>query len=88
MSETDYSKSWYQNLFAGMLKLKAAHEEEKKIVVHYDFGNNRSRTFIEAFYYLLTGEPSGVAFMDSVHVEDFKALLVTKEEGPGVPCGG
>ena len=56
VSETDFSKSWHPNIVAGVMKLKEAYDRGWKTVVHCDFGNNRSRTFIEAFYYLLKAE--------------------------------
>ncbi len=33
-----------------------AYKLGSKQVVHCDFGNNRSRSFVEAFYYLLNNE--------------------------------
>ena len=56
VSETDFEEFWDSSLLRGVRRLNEAYEEGKKIVVHCDFGNNRSRTFIEAFYYFLTGK--------------------------------
>ena len=56
VSETDFSVSWLQPLIRGVLSLNDAYENGLKMVVHCDFGNNRSRTFIEAFHFFLTGE--------------------------------
>ena len=56
VSETDFSVSWLQPLIRGVLRLNDAYENGLKMVVHCDFGNNRSRTFIEAFHFFLTGE--------------------------------
>ena len=39
-----------------MAELYQAYEDGKKIIVHCDFGNNRSRTLVEAFYYHLFGK--------------------------------
>ena len=56
ISETDFTKSWSYSLYHGLQLLAEAYTAGKKIIVHCDFGNNRSRTFIEAFHFYLTGE--------------------------------
>ena len=56
VSETDFSMSWLQSLIKGVSSLNDAYKNGLKMVVHCDFGNNRSRTFIEAFHFFLTGE--------------------------------
>lgn len=56
VSETDFSESWLQPLIRGVNYLNDSYNKGMKMVVHCDFGNNRSRTFIEAFHYFLTGE--------------------------------
>lgn len=47
---------WTGPIYYAVAELCQAYEEGKKMVVHCDFGNNRSRTLIEAFYYRLFGE--------------------------------
>lgn len=47
---------WMEAYSQVLPKLLDAHVAGKKMVVHCDFGANRSRTLIEAFYYMLTGE--------------------------------
>lgn len=46
---------WWSAYAAALPKMLEAVREGKKIVVHCDFGANRSRTLIEAFHYLITG---------------------------------
>lgn len=48
--------SWQEAYSQALPLLLGAYKAGKKIVVHCDFGANRSRTLIEAFYYILTGE--------------------------------
>ena len=55
VSEDDGAQ-WWDSLERGLELLHAAHKAGKKIVVHCDWGNNRSRSFIEAFHYLITGK--------------------------------
>ena len=47
---------WWGSLWCGMIMLDKAYKAGKKIVVHCDGGNNRSRSFVEAFHYMITGE--------------------------------
>lgn len=47
---------WKESMMDGLIALNAAFKDGKKIVVHCDFGNNRSRSFVEAFHYLISGE--------------------------------
>ena len=47
---------WWDSIEKGLQVLYAARKAGKKIVVHCDCGNNRSRTFVEAFYYMITYE--------------------------------
>ncbi len=56
VSETDFSVSWAGALHYGIRELAEAHSDGKMVIVHCDFGNNRSRTFIEAFHLFLTGK--------------------------------
>ena len=48
--------NWLDSLERGLKALYAAHQAGKKMIVHCDCGNNRSRSFIEAFYFMLTGK--------------------------------
>ena len=48
--------SWQVAYSQALPLLLDAYNAGKKMVVHCDFGANRSRTLIEAFYYILTGE--------------------------------
>ena len=52
----DLGSDWSSMLERALPKMYEAYKTGKKQVVHCDFGNNRSRTFVEALYYLLTGE--------------------------------
>ncbi len=52
----DSGADWYLSLRRGLMALYTAHNAGKKMVVHCDLGNNRSKSFIEAFYFMLTGE--------------------------------
>ena len=54
VSEDDGAE-WWGSLCCGMIMLDKAYKAGKKIVVHCDFGNNRSRSFVEAFHYMITG---------------------------------
>ena len=56
VSETDFTESWLPSVVRGVKMLDDAYRDGLKMVVHCDFGNNRSRTFIEAFHYYLKGE--------------------------------
>ena len=47
---------WTMAMETALPKMYEAYNSGKNQVVHCDFGNNRSRTFVEAFFYLLTGE--------------------------------
>lgn len=47
---------WWESMEKGLRALDAAHKTGKKIVVHCDCGNNRSRSFVEAFHYMITGK--------------------------------
>ena len=47
-------EKWLPSLFRALRRMREAHRDWKKIVVHCDGGNNRSKTFIEAFCYVLT----------------------------------
>ena len=47
---------WEMVLYTVADDLLRACREGKKTVVHCDFGNNRSRTMVEALYYMLRGE--------------------------------
>lgn len=47
---------WTSSLRIALPKMYEAFKTGKKQVIHCDFGNNRSRSFVEAFYYFLTGE--------------------------------
>lgn len=52
----DTGADWYLSLKRGLLALYEAHKAGKKMIVHCDLGNNRSKSFVEAFYFMLTGE--------------------------------
>ena len=47
---------WWDSLEKGMKALDAANKVGKKMIVHCDCGNNRSRSFVEAFHYMITGK--------------------------------
>ena len=47
---------WKDSFEHGLKALYSAYQAGKKIVVHCDCGNNRSRSFVEALYYHLYGE--------------------------------
>lgn len=47
---------WISALETALPIMYEMYKAGKKQVVHCDFGNNRSRTFVEVFYYLLKGE--------------------------------
>lgn len=47
---------WTSALETALPRMYEAYKAGKRQVIHCDFGNNRSRTFVEAFYYLLTKE--------------------------------
>jgi hypothetical protein len=51
----DEGADWLDSLKRGLVALRDAHMAGKKMVVHCDGGNNRSRSFVEAFYLMLTG---------------------------------
>ena len=55
VSEED-GEQWLDSLVSALPKMLVAYQSGLKQVVHCDFGNNRSRTFVEAFHYLLKGE--------------------------------
>ena len=46
---------WTESLKVALPEMLRAYKEGKKIVVHCDFGANRSRSFVEAFHYLIMG---------------------------------
>lgn len=50
----DVGANWEVSLKRGLKALCVAHQAGKKIVVHCDCGNNRSRSFVEAFHYMIT----------------------------------
>lgn len=52
----DEGEDWLNALKMGLRVMLTAYLSGMKIIVHCDFGNNRSRTFVEAFYYVLKGE--------------------------------
>lgn len=49
-------EDWFEALKMGLQAMLQAYMSGMKMVVHCDFGNNRSRTFVEALYYVLKGE--------------------------------
>ena len=53
-------RSWLNSMMTALPQMIAAYRFGWKQIVHCDFGNNRSRTFVEALYYCLHGE----------HIED------------------
>ena len=46
----------FGNILKAVLALENADQSGHYAVVHCDFGNNRSRTMVEAHYYMLRGE--------------------------------
>ena len=52
----ELGSDWTSALEMALPKMYEAYSARKKQVVHCDFGNNRSRTFVEALFYLLTRE--------------------------------
>lgn len=46
-------KQWLDSLVSALPKMLIAYKSGQKQVVHCDFGNNRSRSFVEAFYFML-----------------------------------
>ena len=52
----DLGADWTSALEKALPKMYEAYKAGMRQVIHCDYGNNRSRTFIEAFYYLLTRE--------------------------------
>jgi Dual specificity phosphatase, catalytic domain. len=55
VSEDD-GDDWFDALKMALRIMFTAYMSGMKMIVHCDFGNNRSRTFVEAFYYVLKGE--------------------------------
>lgn len=51
-SEEDGAQ-WLDALITALPRMLYAYQNGQKQVVHCDFGNNRSRTFVEALYFLL-----------------------------------
>lgn len=47
---------WWDSLEKGLKALDVAYKAGKKIVVHCDCGNNRSRSYVEAFHFMITGK--------------------------------
>ena len=47
---------WLDALGTALRAMIAAHLSGMKMVVHCDGGNNRSRSFVEALYFVLNGE--------------------------------
>ena len=52
----DEGENWFDALRWALRIMVTSYMTGMKMVVHCDFGNNRSRTFVEAFYYVLKGE--------------------------------
>ena len=48
--------NWRDSLLTAIPQMITAYHSGWKQIVHCDFGNNRSRTFVEAFYYCLKDE--------------------------------
>ena len=55
VSEED-GADWYDSLQEGVRALYKAYSAGKKMIVHCDLGNNRSKSFVETLYYVLMGE--------------------------------
>ena len=55
VSEED-GEPWLDSIVSALPKMLVTYKSGLKQVVHCDFGNNRSRTFVEAFHFLLNGE--------------------------------
>lgn len=49
-------EDWTGPVYSAVSGLCQAYKDGKKMVVHCDFGNNRSRTLVEAFHYCLFGK--------------------------------
>ena len=52
----DNGIDWNESILRGLPALYNSYKEGKKMIVHCDMGNNRSKSFVEAFYFLLKGE--------------------------------
>ena len=52
----DEGESWMVSMEKAVRALYEAYRAGKKTIVHCDWGNNRSRSFIEAFHFVLCGE--------------------------------
>ena len=55
VSEADGAQ-WLDSLITALPRMLYAYESGQKQIVHCDFGNNRSRSFVEALYYRIRGE--------------------------------
>ena len=47
---------WLDSLITALPKMLFAYQAGQKQIVHCDFGNNRSRSFVEALYFRIRGE--------------------------------
>lgn len=52
----DEGADWFSALKMALRFMVTSYMSGMKMVVHCDCGNNRSRTFVEAFYYVLKGD--------------------------------
>lgn len=52
----DEGAQWLDSLITALPRMLYAYQNGQKQIVHCDFGNNRSRTFVEALYFLLNNE--------------------------------
>lgn len=55
VSEADGAQ-WLDSLIVALPRMLYTYESGLKQIVHCDFGNNRSRSFVEALYYRIRGE--------------------------------
>ena len=55
VSEADGAQ-WLDSLIVALPRMLYTYESGLKQIVHCDFGNNRSRSFVEALYFKIRGE--------------------------------
>lgn len=72
----DPGAEWMEALSIALPKMYRAYKDGKKQVVHCDFGNNRSRTFVEALYFAIAGKQ-----YEDPYKGDFNHLIYNCKEG-------
>jgi hypothetical protein len=60
-------EQWLDSLVLALPKMLVAYKSGLKQVVHCDFGNNRSRSFVEALYYCLHNEHFQDEYKDEIN---------------------